>query len=85
MGEVLRMEEYHKAKKPHQKDVMAAEVQNTELPVFYGTKEVAQFLGCSIPTAREIMRRRDFPAIYTGRIIRVYKGALEKWAMERRT
>ena len=85
MSEVLHMEEYHKAKKPGQKDVMAAEVQNTEPPIFYGTKEVAQFLGCSIPTAREIMRRHDFPAIYTGRIIRVYKGALEKWAMERRT
>lgn len=82
MGEVVRLEEYEKAP---QGESMAAEERNTEPPIFYGTKEVAQFLGCSIPTAREIMRRHDFPAIYTGRIIRVYKGALEKWAMERRT
>ncbi len=82
MGEVLRLEARERTSTGA---TMAAEEQNTEPPIFYGTKEVAQFLGCSIPTAREIMRRHDFPAIYTGRIIRVYKGALEKWAMERRT
>lgn len=82
MGEVVRLE---KSENNPKTTDMAGVEQNAEPPVFYGTKEVAQFLGCSIPTAREIMRRHDFPAIYTGRIIRVYKGALEKWAMERRT
>ena len=53
-------------------------------PVFYGTKEVAQMLGCSIPTAREIMQRPDFPLVMVGKNLRVYKAALEKWAMERR-
>ncbi len=30
---------------------------------FYGVKEVAELLGCSIPTAREIMKRSDFPCV----------------------
>ena len=52
--------------------------------IFYSTKEVALFLGCSIPTAREIMQRADFPLIRVGKNLRVYKQALEQWAMSRR-
>ena len=54
-------------------------------PVFYGTKDVARMLGCSVPTAREIMLRPDFPLIRVGRNLRVSREALEAWAMERRT
>ena len=57
---------------------------SSEPPVFYGTKDVAQLLGCSIPTAREIMQRPDFPLVMVGKSMRVYKEALIKWAMERR-
>lgn len=50
---------------------------------FFGTKEVAACLGCSIPTAREIMHRRDFPLIQVGRALKVSRSAFEKWASER--
>lgn len=54
-------------------------------PVFYGTKDVARVLGCSIPTANDIMHRPDFPLILVGRKYKVYKSAFEEWAMQRRT
>lgn len=52
--------------------------------VFYGTKDVAKLLGCSVPTARDIMQRKDFPLIAVGKNLKVSKSALEQWAMERR-
>jgi len=52
--------------------------------VFYGTKEVAAALKCSIPTARQLFHRTDFPALKIGKNFRVEKSALEKWASERR-
>lgn len=58
---------------------MNESINNNEL-VFYNTKEVAKILGCSIPTAREIMYSKDFPLIKIGRNLRVSKSALEKWA-----
>ena len=51
---------------------------------FIGTKEVAACLGCSIPTAREIMHRQDFPLIQGGRVLKVSRPAFERWSMERR-
>ena len=39
---------------------------NNDEMVFLGTKEVAAILGCSLPTARHIMQRRDFPLIRVG-------------------
>lgn len=55
-----------------------------EILEFYGTREVAQCLGCSLPTAREIMHGYDFPLIKVGKNLRVQKAAFEKWASERR-
>ena len=52
--------------------------------VFYGTKDVARVLECSIPTARDIMRRADFPLIMVGKNMKVAKSALENWAQQRR-
>lgn len=52
--------------------------------MFYNTKEVAQMLGCSIPTAREIMYRKDFPLIKVGKNLKVEKSAFISWASERR-
>jgi len=52
--------------------------------IFYNTKEVAAALKCSIPTARELFHRKDFPALKIGKNFRVEKTALEKWASERR-
>ncbi len=51
---------------------------------FYTTKEVSQMLGCSLPTAREIMRRKDFPLIKVGKNMKVEKNAFITWASERR-
>ena len=56
-----------------------------EKMIFYGTKEVAEILRCSIPTARDVMSRADFPLIMVGRNMMVSKVGLEKWSLERRT
>ena len=53
--------------------------------VFYDAKDVAKFLNCSVPIARGIMHRKDFPLLMIGRKMLVMKQALETWAMERRT
>lgn len=52
--------------------------------IFYGVKDVARILQCSVPIAREIMKRKDFPLIVVGKSHKVSKTALEHWAMERR-
>lgn len=51
--------------------------------IFYGTKEVSEFLSCSVPTARQIMKRSDFPLIMVGKNMRVSKKALKEWAISR--
>ena len=51
---------------------------------FIGTKEVAQLMGCSVPVARQIMRRKDFPLVMCGKNLRVMKSEFIKWASERR-
>ena len=62
-----------------------AETQALEETVkFYDTMDVAKMLNCSVPTAREIMRRADFPLIMVGKNMKVSKVALEQWTMERR-
>lgn len=52
--------------------------------IFWGVKEVAQALECSIPTARTVMHRADFPLIMVGKNFKVSKAAFAKWAMEKR-
>lgn len=52
--------------------------------VFLGTKDIAQSPGCSIPTARGIMHRPDFPLIKVGKNLRVSKEAFMRRAGERR-
>ena len=50
-----------------------------ELPIFYNTKDVAKCIGCSIPTARQLFLRKDFPALKIGKNYKVEKNAFEKW------
>lgn len=50
---------------------------------FIGTKEVAQALGCSLPTARNIMLRADFPLIRVGKNLRVEIHAFLDWSQKR--
>lgn len=51
---------------------------------FIGTKEVAALMGCSIPVARQTMRRKDFPLVMCGKNLKVMKSELIKWASQRR-
>ena len=51
---------------------------------FIGTKEVAQALGCSLPTARNIMLRADFTLIRVGKNLRVEIHAFLNWSQKRR-
>lgn len=52
----------------------------SETTVFYNTKKVAQMLGCSIPTARQLFYRNDFPALKIGKNYKVEKTLLKSGA-----
>lgn len=52
--------------------------------VFYTTSDIARCLGCSLPTARQLFHRADFPSIKVGKNYKVSKDAFEKWASEKR-
>lgn len=68
----------------NEKNEIELNADKNEEPIFYNTNDVARILGCSEPTAREVMNRRDFPLIKVGKNFRVYKVAFENWALERR-
>lgn len=68
-------------------EAISEAAENNKKPeplVFYDVKEVAKVLSCSIPTAREIMHRADFPSLKIANTMRVSKTALEQWAMQKR-
>jgi hypothetical protein len=56
-----------------------------EYIVFYNTADVAAMLGCSLPVARAIMYRADFPLLKVGKALKVSKSAFEEWASTNRT
>ena len=63
------------------------ELQNTESQNnlrFLSTKEVAEALGCSLPTARKVMYRADFPLIRVGKNFKVSEQAFLDWSSRRR-
>ena len=51
---------------------------------FIGTKEIAKLMNCSLPVARQIMHRKDFPLIMCGKNLKVMKSEFVKWASQRR-
>ena len=55
-------------------------MQEEKTTVFYTTKDVARCLNCSIPTARQLFYRSDFPTLKIGKNFKVSKAAFEKWA-----
>ena len=61
----------------------AAVTGDSESMTFLDTKAVAKYLGCSLPTARQIMYRTDFPLIKVGKNLRVERSALKEWAQTR--
>ena len=52
--------------------------------VFLTPMDVAEAMGCSIPTARQLFYREDFPAIKVGKNLKVLKSAFISWCSERR-
>ena len=50
---------------------------------FLGTKEIAEALGCSLPTARNIMMRADFPLVRVGKNFKVSEQAFIEWSSKR--
>lgn len=60
-------------------------IKEKEYITFYNTKDVAQMLGCSLPVARAIMYRADFPLIRVGKALKVSKPAFEEWTLKNRT
>lgn len=52
--------------------------------VFLTPMDVAEAMGCSIPTARQLFYREDFPALKVGKNLKVLKSAFITWASERR-
>ena len=63
---------------------LALTPKEMNLMQFIGTKEVAALMGCSIPVARQIMRRKDFPLVKCGKNLKVMKSKLSEWASVRR-
>lgn len=61
----------------------AAENNKPDTFIFYDVKEVAEKLKCSIPTAREIMNRKDFPSKKIANSLRVSRPAFEQWSMQK--
>ena len=50
---------------------------------FLSVKDVAKIMGISLPTARKLFEKRDFPAIRAGRRIRVIEEAFRQYIMHR--
>ena len=63
---------------------LALTPKEINLMKFIGTKEVAALMGCSIPVARQIMRRKDFPLVKCGKNLKVMASKFMEWASERR-
>ena len=51
---------------------------------FMNTKDVAKALNCSLPAARAIMMRADFPLIRVGKNFTVKESAFLEWSNKRR-
>ena len=51
--------------------------------VFLTPKDVAEAMGCSLPTARTLFYREDFPGLKIGKNYKVLKSAFIKWCSER--
>jgi len=69
------------------KHMTNTELQNAESQNnlrFLSTKEVAEALGCSLPTARKVMYRADFPLIRVGKNFKVSEQAFIDWSSRRR-
>ena len=51
--------------------------------VFLTPKDVAEAMGCSLPTARTLFHRKDFPSLKVGKNFKVLKSAFIQWCSEK--
>lgn len=51
---------------------------------FLDTVDVAKLLNCSLPTARQVMHRKDFPLIKVGKNLKVELQAFKNWSQQAR-
>ena len=65
-------------------EIVENENDNDEL-VFLTPMDVAKAMGCSIPAARQLFHRPDFPSIKVGKNFKVLKSAFIKWCSEKHT
>ena len=63
-------------------ETVETENENNEL-VFLTPMDVAKAMDCSVPTARSLFYREDFPGLKIGKNYKVLKSAFLKWCSER--
>lgn len=51
--------------------------------IFLTPMDVAKAIGCSVPTARQLFHRSDFPSIKVGKNFKVLKSAFIQWCSEK--
>ncbi len=51
--------------------------------VFLTPMDIAKAMDCSVPTARSLFYRDDFPGLKIGKNYKVLKSAFLKWCSER--
>lgn len=51
----------------------------SDLPAFFGPKELAAFLGIGVSKAYELSRSKGFPAMRIGKNIRISRDGLQRW------
>ena len=63
---------------------MSVKHNNESDMMFFNPEQIAQLLGCSVPVARQLWHRKDFPGLRIGKNFKVSKAAFELWCMDRR-
>lgn len=58
-------------------------MENTNNIEFLKTVDVARIMGICVPTARQVMQRKDFPLVKTGKNLKVEKNAFLEWCKSR--
>lgn len=51
-------------------------------PKILTPKQLSEYLGCSLNTAYELCRKRDFPSFKVGRKIMISEEELQKWIIK---
>ena len=56
---------------------------NDEEVIFLTPKDVAEMMNCSLVSARQLFRRKDFPSIRIGKNFKVMKSTFIKWCEQK--